>query len=187
MLGRFINLDGFVSTGTGFLGYNMFAYCENNPVNAIDSTGTDAILLQYHDAAKHMGHTGLLVQDSQYCWYYFYWGSSEGFLKTLTGSVDAFMIYTPVGYLHYGYNLSNLDDVIAALKERERVDGIWTTKLLSKVQYNLYYYNCVQVSIEALMKGKIKYNDKKTKIKITDIMLNEITPNQIFARISWEC
>ena len=29
---RFINADELVSTGTGFLGYNMFAYCENNPV-----------------------------------------------------------------------------------------------------------------------------------------------------------
>lgn len=36
---RFINADGLVSTGTGILGYNMFAYCENNPVNHDDPTG----------------------------------------------------------------------------------------------------------------------------------------------------
>ena len=30
--GRFINADSYVSTDTGLLGYNMFAYC-NNPVN----------------------------------------------------------------------------------------------------------------------------------------------------------
>ena len=28
-----------MSTGTGFLGYNMYAYCGNNPVNRIDLTG----------------------------------------------------------------------------------------------------------------------------------------------------
>lgn len=37
--GRFLNADGYVSTGTGLLGYNMFAYCNNNPVMCIDSNG----------------------------------------------------------------------------------------------------------------------------------------------------
>ena len=37
--GRFISPDAFVSTGQGILGHNMFAYCLNNPVNYIDSTG----------------------------------------------------------------------------------------------------------------------------------------------------
>ena len=37
--GRFVNADGFVSTGTGLMGYNMFAYCNNNPVMYVDATG----------------------------------------------------------------------------------------------------------------------------------------------------
>ena len=37
--GRFINADGFVSTGQGQLSANMFAYCENNPVNREDKNG----------------------------------------------------------------------------------------------------------------------------------------------------
>ena len=40
---RFINADGYISTGQGFEGYNMFAYCGNNPVNKVDSTGEFAI------------------------------------------------------------------------------------------------------------------------------------------------
>ena len=37
--GRFINADGLVSTGQGMLGYNMFAYCNNNPVMFFDPYG----------------------------------------------------------------------------------------------------------------------------------------------------
>ena len=36
---RFINADGYVSTGQGLTGYNMFAYCGNDPVNRIDPMG----------------------------------------------------------------------------------------------------------------------------------------------------
>ena len=36
---RFINADGYVSTGQGNAGLNMYSYCGNNPVNRIDSNG----------------------------------------------------------------------------------------------------------------------------------------------------
>ena len=38
-LGRFINADAFAATGQGLLGNNTFAYCCNNPITRIDSTG----------------------------------------------------------------------------------------------------------------------------------------------------
>ena len=44
---RFINADSYASTGQGFLGYNMFAYCLNTPVNYADKNGTDAGALQW--------------------------------------------------------------------------------------------------------------------------------------------
>ena len=37
---RFVNADGYVSTGSALLGYNMFAYCLNNPVSNVDSSGS---------------------------------------------------------------------------------------------------------------------------------------------------
>ena len=37
--GRFINADVLVATGQGLLGNNMFAYCQNNPINLVDSSG----------------------------------------------------------------------------------------------------------------------------------------------------
>ena len=36
----FVNGDGYVSTGQGFTGDNMFTYCLNSPVLLIDKTGT---------------------------------------------------------------------------------------------------------------------------------------------------
>ena len=38
-ISRFINADSYGSTGQGFLGTNMFAYCLNNPVNLTDPSG----------------------------------------------------------------------------------------------------------------------------------------------------
>ena len=44
--GRFLNADNCVSTGGGVLGYNMFAYCYNNPVMLSDSAGNWPSLLK---------------------------------------------------------------------------------------------------------------------------------------------
>ena len=44
VVGRFLNADGLISTGQGSLGYNMFAYCNNNPTIYKDSSGQLAFL-----------------------------------------------------------------------------------------------------------------------------------------------
>jgi RHS repeat-associated protein len=44
IISRFINADSYGSTGQAFLGTNMFAYCNNNPVNSADPTGTISIV-----------------------------------------------------------------------------------------------------------------------------------------------
>lgn len=38
-IGRFINADGFTSTGQGLFGNNMYAYCLNNPISYTDPSG----------------------------------------------------------------------------------------------------------------------------------------------------
>ena len=38
---RFISADGYVSTGQGMISFNMFAYCNNNPVNYYDPCGSN--------------------------------------------------------------------------------------------------------------------------------------------------
>ena len=42
-LGRFLNADIHADTGTGVVGTNMFAYCNNNPVMFVDPSGEVAV------------------------------------------------------------------------------------------------------------------------------------------------
>ncbi len=44
-LGRFLNADNRLNQYEGPIGYNLFAYCENGPVNRYDPTGKSALLL----------------------------------------------------------------------------------------------------------------------------------------------
>jgi len=39
-VGRFINADGYINANGDLIGFNMFAYCSNNPVNRRDALGT---------------------------------------------------------------------------------------------------------------------------------------------------
>ena len=43
MIGRFINADGYASTGQGIIGHNMYTYCLNNPLSYTDPNGEIAI------------------------------------------------------------------------------------------------------------------------------------------------
>lgn len=54
-IGRFINADGYASTGQGILGCNMFAYCNNEPVGYSDPSGNwPQWLDDFWDKAKEL-------------------------------------------------------------------------------------------------------------------------------------
>ena len=38
-IGRFLNVDGYINASGGIIGYNMYAYCNNNPVMYVDPSG----------------------------------------------------------------------------------------------------------------------------------------------------
>ena len=63
-IGRFINADTYTTTDTdGLLSTNMFAYCENNPVNRSDPTGTISHLVVGAAVGAVAGLAGQLVSD----------------------------------------------------------------------------------------------------------------------------
>ena len=39
---RFINADGYINANGDFIGFNMYTYCSNNPINLSDSNGESA-------------------------------------------------------------------------------------------------------------------------------------------------
>ena len=53
--GRFLNVDSYVSTGQGIIGYNTFVYCLNSPISYVDSTGMLAFPGEIHnDVVQHI-------------------------------------------------------------------------------------------------------------------------------------
>ena len=71
---RFINADSIASTGQGFAGTNMFAYCNNSPVMYSDHTGH---ILKPFTVATCDGGGGLPYIDNQELSEYTHWSLGE--------------------------------------------------------------------------------------------------------------
>ena len=61
---RFLNADIYVSTGQGFVGFNMYAYCNNNPVNMTDQSGNWPQWLTKVIIVVVSGVLGLILTDA---------------------------------------------------------------------------------------------------------------------------
>ena len=86
---RFINADSYASTGQGFLGYNMFAYCNNNPISFLDAGGNKMVSRLGLDLPPGEG-VEIIIDGETFYYYsetnttgelYEYWYDSNGNLK----------------------------------------------------------------------------------------------------------
>ena len=145
--GRFLNADGYVSTGTGLLGYNMFAYCNNNPIMYVDPSGEiiiDIFLLVLGGAALVVGLSSCSSSTNQESYNTndtdYFWaeedpilskGRHNSFEEALNTAVDNAQYYAnnhdkEVGYYIYelygGYYVSLPQSGILATKTSVKID-----------------------------------------------------------------
>ena len=187
VVGRFLNADVYISTGQGILGNNMFAYCNNNPIMGFDLTGQDAIWLQDKDAVGGVGHTGLLLQDSNGKWYHFYWGDDRsGSMGKLGSSSNMFVEYTgPITFdsINEFYNKRNGPgkyETMIYLKG-DFSKSVEYIRSISNQAYHLTCNNCVQVSMKALQRGKFAHHNSAYKLLLRKLG-NSMIPNSIYKR-----
>ncbi len=171
VVGRFLNADAIIGANGGIIGYNAFAYCNNNPVMKYDPSGYDAIVLTNDGAA---GHTGIMVQDEDGVWYHFYWGASDGNSSSSGSSSSAspFGCEAKTWCKIYEGDIS-LDDINASgqyggtYDRMERLYGDFSTCLTEMQnpsgEYNLYTNNCLDKSFSILASADTIYKDALQK------------------------
>ena len=160
---RFVTSDQIIKR-------SLFCYSDNTPINKIDTNGRDAIWLQERNSAFYQGHSGLLAQDEDSNWYYFFWGPTEGssIFGMIVDGVKLDAYYIPVAT--DDYNMKELSAVQAAVRNSchpERADLITdiyyfegdyiathkkAKEIASRMETEKYYLfanNCVQRTLEA--------------------------------------
>ena len=115
---RFINADGYASTGQGIIGHNMFVYCTNNPILHMDSTGSCCVVigLRLWDCGSstcrtsdnYIERTVAVIYDGRYAGFLGIIGSKNGFDhqgKELCDRLEA-------SFTVEGYSYTTTDELI---------------------------------------------------------------------------
>ena len=199
--GRFVNSDKMLGKFSQFFTHNVYIYCDDNPVNMLDRHGTDAIWIQESNSAAGFGHSGMMVQDSNDDWYYFFWGPvAESFSKEVISGTELKCVVEKV-YTN-GNDLSNTETVIDVLMNMgadapaasERANKITDTyyfegdytnsyKMICNYQtqndsYRLFSNNCVQKTLRAFEASDERF------IWATYGKTNNLIPNHASAKVS---
>lgn len=96
ILSRFINADSYASTGQGFIGYNMFAYCGNNPVNRVDASGSMHVRIDdFGGGGLSVNGAGVVVCRSYGDGDVPFYGNPGGYAKSPDGTKER--VYGPDG------------------------------------------------------------------------------------------
>ena len=184
-VGRFVNGDGQLNTDT-VLGNNLFVYSENNPINAWDPNGKDAIWLQDKETVLTAGHTGLLLQDSEGRWWHFYWGNNRSGKKGKKGDGAILLPYSgltnlaSINVFYYRNYRNKYEDMIYFKGDFSK--SVEYAKKLNSKNYSLITNNCMQVSTDVLRKGRFAVDNWAYQSFLIIIRINPI-PNIAYRRM----
>lgn len=176
MTHRFINADGYVSTGTGILGHNMFAYCDNNPVNYSDPYGNACVCLTRRVHPKHvcndLNRQYVLSSSSNTMKF----AATDNRVGGVKGIVDESfpLFYTKAGY----YNVQDYHDSCFSAYTFSNYSDFWQSEvgveILNSFSFSLGFENIglqlpipfTETSIEAslsLMEGCVRVGWDETR------------------------
>ena len=168
----------------------------------LDSGGKDAIWIQERESAKGEGHSGLMVQDENGNWFYFYWGpyDENAPIEDLIKGVPHGSYFDPINT--YDSNLTSTSGVINVLKCAEnvntsassRADNITETYYFvgdysatcnqarnysnSTEEYNLITNNCAQKTINAFFASDSRFS------QVSYGLLNYCIPNHAARKVA---
>ena len=170
--GRFVTEDTYRGETTKPETGHLYVYCANNPVNYIDPSGHDAIVLKSDFLGKNIGHMAVLIQNGNN-WKYFSWdnhGYKAKYMnhnvnngdykcvvnKKVNNNINKRFKRTGKGskYVQYLYIKGNFKGSLSYIKK------VKAGKSYKK--YSLTGRNCAWMAIQVLKMG---YSSKSTKYK----------------------
>ena len=161
--GRFLNADGYINANGDLIGFNMYAYCSNNPVMYVDYSGEDAIFY-WASTLPIVGHAAVFIETSE-GWYLIQYAPESGWKP-----LDATILIEYIG----SYN-----EVLDRINSREDSKYIYMCGDFGKSystacrysetpnsngydkKYNLLNNNCLHLVLDLLSKGS--FDNPKVK------------------------
>ncbi len=170
--GRFLSQDTYRGELNEPDTLHLYAYCKNDPINYVDPSGHDAIVLKSNFVSEKVGHMAVLVQNNKK-WYYFSW-AGEGYKTPQMGkkadpkSVKGKTVYQYINedfkrgkgsakYRKYIYIKGNFSKAYSYIKKVK-------AKKTAYKYYDIATVNCAWMAIQVLRQGEIG-SSRNNKLK----------------------